>query len=323
MLEFKRISDDSVAVMRDAVGSDVDYYSRAVESISNLVPSRDVHILNSANSCLLCLCECIPDPVLVCDMGGWNGFIRSCEIFGKNVEYIATDDGLINIEVLDNYLNEHDIKSLYITSLAGYTAAQPLDQIHELCNIHEVLLIIDISPTVGNTKISQYGDIQVASTGSPKIINIENGGFICNITGKINPNKHMLKSLKADNITCAGIANEIGKSTETLLKTMEINRYLKEKLIKNNIKTIHPKHYGLNTIIPVQSKSKAKKLAYNIRKELKINGNIIGTGPNYNRIKKPCITIETKNLNINTISMDDLDYLYKTIIREKKKIETE
>lgn len=321
MLEFKKISEDTIESMKEAFITSEDFYPKAVEEINRLIPSDEIHILNSANSCLITVAECIPEPILVCDMGGWNGFIKSCELFGKNVEYLLTDNGVINIEILSNYLEEHDVNSLYITSLAGYTALQPLNKIHELCNLHEVLLINDISGSVGNEEITSYGDILISSTGSPKIVNIENGGFICKKNAKIDLNKHLLKSLKADNITCAGIANEIPKAPEILNSTVRLNRYLKEKLNSENIPLIHPEHEGLNTIILSSSKSKAKKLAYNLRQHLEIDGNIVTVGPNYNRIKKPCVIIEVKNLNTYTLTFEDLDFLADIIIKEFENIE--
>ncbi len=325
MLNFKKISDDTAEIMKDAVGSKKDYYSVAVNKIQKLTKSNETHILNSANSCLLVIAEKIGEPVLVADQGGWNGFIKSCEIFDKKVEYLPTDDGVVNIKELEKYLKEHEIKSLYITSLAGYTAKQPLKEIQEVCNIYDVLLIVDISGSVGDEEIYNYGDIQVASTGSPKIINIENGGFINNITQKIELNKHILKTLKADNITCAGISHEIVKSVEIREKTIEMNQYLKDKLVKllseddiHNV--IYPEYHGLNTMITVESKSKAKKLAYNIRQRIEIDGNIITTGPNYNRIKKACVIIETKNLDVNSLTEKNMDYISSIILEEIGKL---
>lgn len=321
MLEFKKISEDTLEVMEDAIRSNKDYYPIAAENINNLLGGKNIHILNSANSCLLVLAEKIEEPVLVVDQGGWNGFIKSCEIFDKKIEYITTNDGLINIETLNKYFEEHDIKTFYITSLSGYTAKQPLKEIQEVCDIHKVLLIVDISGSVGDEELNKYGDIQVSSTGSPKIVNVENGGFINDVTGKLELNKYLLKTLKADNITCAAISNEIEKAVEIEEKTIWANRYLKnilfERLSDDEIHNIiHPHSLGLNTMITVQSKSKAKKLAYNIRQRLKINGNIITTGPNYNRIKKASIIIEVKNLDIKSLTKHNMDYLGDIIIEE-------
>lgn len=324
MLEFKKISEDTLEVMKTAVGSKEDYYSMAVDKIQDLLGGINTHILNSANSCLLVIAEKIEEPILVTDQGGWNGFIKSCEVFDKKIEYIKTDDGIVNIESLKKYLNEYDVNSLYITSLAGYTAKQPLKEIQELCNIHEVLLIVDISGSVGDEELNKYGDIQVSSTGSPKIVNVENGGFINDITGKVELNKHLLKTLKADNITCAAISHEITKAVEIEEKTIGINTYLKNRLIKqlsgddvHNV--IHPDSLGLNTMITAESKSNAKKLAYNIRQRIEIDGNIITTGPNYNRIKKPSVIIEVKNLDVSSLTEENMDYLCDILTEEIRK----
>lgn len=324
MLEFKKISEDTLEVMKTAVESKEDYYSMAVDKIQDLLGGTNTYILNSANSCLLVIAEKIEEPILVADQGGWNGFIKSCEVFDKKIEYIKTDDGIVNIESLKKYLNEYDVNSLYITSLAGYTAKQPLKEIQELCNIHEVLLIVDISGSVGDEELNKYGDIQVSSTGSPKIVNVENGGFINDITGKVELNKHLLKTLKADNITCAAISHEITKAVEIEEKTIGINTYLKNRLIKqlsgddvHNV--IHPDSLGLNTMITAESKSKAKKLAYNIRQRIEIDGNIITTGPNYNRIKKPSVIIEVKNLDVSSLTEENMDYLCDILTEEIRK----
>ena len=321
MLEFKKISEDTRNVMKDAVGSNADFYSLAVEKIRGLFNCNNTYILNSANSCLLVVAEAVPEPVLVADQGGWNGFIKSCEIFDKMVEYVESDDGLINIEKLDKYLKENKVKTLYLTSLAGYTAKQPLKEIQEVCSIHDVTLIIDISGSVGDEEIRGYGDIQVSSTGSPKIVNIENGGFINIITNRLELNKQLLKTFKADNITCAGIFHEIDKAKEIEEKTIKMNRYLKNKLVNllsdnETHKVIHPDSLGLNTMITAESKSKAKKLAYNIRQRIEINGNIITVGPNYNRIKKPSITIEVKNLDVNSLSKENIDKIVDIVFEE-------
>lgn len=324
MLEFKKISEDTVEVMKKSIGNKEDYHSQATDKIRKLLGGKNTYILNSANSCLLVIAQKIEEPILVADQGGWNGFIKACDIFNKNVEYIQTDEGLINIEKLSNYFDTYEVKSFYITSLAGYTAKQPLNEIQELCDIHNVLLIVDISGSVGDEELYECGDIQVSSTGSPKIINIENGGFINDITGKIELNKHLIKTLKADSVTCSGIANEIDKARSIEEKTIESNMYLKKKLIKqlsddeiHNI--VHPDSIGLNTIITTESKSKAKKLAYNISQKLNMKKSIISVGPNYNRIKKASIAIEIKNLDVDSLTKENMDYLYNIIVKEIKK----
>ncbi len=332
-LEYKKIPSKTQIEMREAVGSENDYYTIATKEIQKVIPSKETYILNSANSCIFTITEALPDPILIPDMGGWNGIERSADILNKKVKKIETNNGLITPERLEEYLSiDNSIKSLYLTSLAGYTALQPIHKIYEICKKQNIILIIDISGSIGSdlfTNLNDY-DIIISSTGSPKIVNVENGGFINLNTDMINLNNHLIKSFKADNITCAGIASEINNSSKIYETHININMYLKENmnnLLKNdkNYTIIHPKEQGINTIIKTPSKSKAKKLSFKIREKITINNNksIITTGPNYNRIKKPCVCIETKNLNPNSLTKENMDEISEIIIESIKELETD
>ncbi len=326
-LKYKKIPDESVKAMKEAVDSNHDYYNDAITEIQKIFHSNETHILNSANSCIFTIVEAIPEPILITDEGGWNGIERSARILNKNILKMKTNLGIIDVSELDKFLSENDVGSLFITSFSGYTAKQDVAKIHEICQIHDVLLIIDISGSIGDEELSnvKYADVQISSTGSPKIVNIRNGGFINNISQKIKFNNHLLKSLKADNITCAGIAATIHNSNEVYAKTLNANMYLKEKLVaelKNDSihNVIHGNSLGINIIISEESKSKAKKLAYIIRNEINIKNNksIITTGPNYNRIKRPCVCIETKNIDIDDLTKENMDKLVEIIIKSIK-----
>ncbi|WP_455645202.1 DegT/DnrJ/EryC1/StrS family aminotransferase [Methanosphaera sp.] len=322
-LEYKKISTQTSNAMKKAVDSNKDYYNEAVDTIKELLPSNEIHILNSANSAIFTIVEALPEPIIIPDEGGWNGLQRSAKILNKKTMEITTEDGLINLKELDDYFNKNDVGSLYITSLVGYTKEQPLKEIFELCNLHEVILIVDISGSIGDDMLSntKYADIQVSSTGSPKIVNVENGGFINNITQKIKFNNHLLKTFKVDNITCAGIIEEIPNAKINLEKTINATQYLKNKLIQElesdeKHEIIHKDGRGINIIISEESKSKAKQLSFKIREKIEISNNksIITTGPNYNRLKRPCVCIELKNLDINSLSKENLDKLNDIII---------
>lgn len=207
-----------------------------------------------------------------------------------------------------------------MTSFAGYHALQPVEEIYRICNIHQTILVLDISPSIGYNDINQYCDVQIASTGSPKIVNVENGGFINDITGTLDLNTHLLKTFKADKLTCAAIAQEIPNAPQTIKQTIKANTYLKEKLCEKltypHYYVINPKSIGLNTIIKAESKKKAKTISYNIRKHIKItpNKSIITTGPNYNRIKTATVNIETKNIYTADLTKEKLDKLIKIIV---------
>jgi len=61
----------------------------------------------------------------------------------------------------------------------------------------------------GQLANGKHSHIIVASTGSPKIVNVGNGGFIS--TDQEEVLEIPLKFLQADHITCAGISQEIKK----------------------------------------------------------------------------------------------------------------
>lgn len=328
-LNYKKISENAKDAMANAVGVDHDYYNDATEVIGKYYPG-DIHILNSANSCIITTVEAVEDPILTVDMGGWNGLERSAKVLNKKVEKITTTNGIINIKDFEDYFKENTINTLYITALAAYMKAQPIKEIKHLCDVYDVLLIVDISGVVGDIELCSCNDadILISSTGKPKIVNIENGGFIVNMKpDTIKLNNHMLKTLKADNITCAGINAEFSKAGAILEETRKYNNYLKEQLnekleCSGEFSIIEPDAvYGINTIISMPSKSIAKKVAYNIRQQITVDRNkgIITPGPNYNRLKKPCVCIEIKNLDVDSITNKKLDQLVDIIIDSIKK----
>lgn len=326
-LEYKKIRPNTQKAMQKAIQKPDDYYTQAVETIKQYYPG-EITILNSANSCILTTIEASQQPVAIPDMGGWNGVEHTCKLLNKKVVKIPTQDAIINPEKLENIIKTTDIKTLYITALGAYNKEQPINEISQICKENNILFILDITGVMGDETLTnpKLADIQLTSTGTPKIINIENGGFINNITGKIQLNQHLTKTLKADNITCAAITCELPNAHHILTKTRNANNYLK-KILKHKLKNNNDYYilnsdakYGLNTIIKTPSKSKTKKLAYKIRQHLNITPekNIISTGPNNNRIKKPTINIEIKNLDINSLTQQNMEKLAQIIEDEIK-----
>ncbi|PAV07200.1 PLP-dependent aminotransferase family protein [Methanosphaera cuniculi] len=332
-LKYKKINPEIQKAMQQALTTSNDYYSEAIKTIQQHYPGN-ITILNSANSCIFTVLEAVDDTIAVPDMGGWNGVEKSAQILDKKIIKIPTDNAIINPKTLDEFIKQNtDIKTLYITALGAYNKQQSLPEISQICKKHDILLINDISGVMGDKTLTnpEYADIQITSTGTPKIVNIKNGGFINNITQKIKLNTHLIKTLKADNITCAGIKQEIPNAPHTLNKTRKANNYLKQ-LIKKQLEDntdyylIHPEdNKGINTIIKTPSKSKTKKLAYQIRQQLKItqNKNIITTGPNNNRIKKPTINIEIKNLDPDSLTKENIEKLAMIITETIKQQQEE
>ena len=68
----------------------------------------------------------------------------------------------------------------------------------------------------------------MASTGSPKIVNAGNGGFISTGDNKFfKKSKYILKTLKADPITCVGIFHEVSNASGILSKSIKACDFIK------------------------------------------------------------------------------------------------
>ena len=112
-----------------------------------------------------------------------------------------------------------------------------------------------------------------------------------------------MSCLKADPITCAGIASEIENAPYILSKTMETCRFLKSQ-INDFREVLHENKQGLNIGVPDKS---PKKLGYQLRKGLTVHGGgIITVCPNYNRVKLNSVCIEIKNLDVKCMTPENL-----------------
>ena len=82
-LDYKKRSEDASSLMKEAIYSNHDYYTDAIEGIQELLPSNETHILNSANSCILTVVEALPEPILIPD----EGIRKKCKDIKKTSRY--------------------------------------------------------------------------------------------------------------------------------------------------------------------------------------------------------------------------------------------
>ena len=237
------------------------------------------------------------------------------EFCGLNINYLPTEFGLIQLDVLEDFIEKFHPESLFITSFAGYMADQPLKDIYKVCEDMGVVLVEDASSAIGDSTgllgNGEHAHVILASTGLPKTVNVGNGGFIStNNTHILESAKTILKSLKADPITCAGIASEIENAPHIISKTIETCRYLKSQ-INGFREVLHMNKQGLNVCVPDKS---PKKLGYLLRKGLNVHGgSIITVCPNYNRIKSNAVCIEIKNLDIKCMTPENLQGIVRIL----------
>jgi hypothetical protein len=276
-----------------------------------LTGHENVKITSSGNNSIFIALCAIEGDIIIPDQGGWHGFKQIAKFLGKNIITLKTDLGLISTE----YLEELDVKensALIYTSFAGYCAEQDTKSISKYCKNNNITTIEDASAGIGDSEKrlgnGKYADIIIASTGSPKIINVGSGGFITSNDEDIFRKTSLPQKLsKTSQIICGGICCELNNVGEKLELTVNATKHL-----KNNIETtLHANKRGVNVIIPHDN---AKEISWNLKKLLPIDkSGFITTCPNYNRVKQKAIAVEIKNLAYECLENENLEKIIEEI----------
>ena len=323
-LKFKKPSmETQMAMSKVASGEDnQEYHTLAEEKLASMINHSYAKLVNSGNSAILSAMNSIEGAILIPDQGAWNGFKQIANFLNKDLITVKTNKGLIDLDNLNESiisssknnvidLNDEKNKSaLFLTSFAAYTAEQDIKEISEFVHEHNILLVEDASGAIGdNDKKLANGncsDIIIGSTGSPKIVNVEDGGFITtNDSDFFEKSKLLLKTNKASNITACGIYNELDFAHENLKKNIDACLYLKESIDKTNFNVFHKDKRGINVILEAED---SKSLSYKLRHEFALDSHgMITKCPNYNRLKEKAVAIEIKNLDISCLEKDNLD----------------
>lgn len=309
IFKFKEPSIKTKKIMAEtALNNNKNYTQKVQEKIKNITSHKNILLTNTGNSAILIALSTVNKDIIIPDQGAWNGFKQIAKILNKNIINLKTDKGIINLNELEKYNDT----SLIITSLAGYNAEQDLKKISKICRENNITLIEDASGGLGDKSKKlgngHYSDIIIASTGSPKIINVGIGGILSTNKKEIlEETKTLQKITKTNEIIASGIYSELENIDKKLELTFNACNYLKNNLNK----TIHSELRGLNVIIKDPN---PKKLSWNLKQNLKINKNgFITKCPNYNRIKEKAVAIEIKNLNYECLKKEYLDKIINTI----------
>ena len=312
MFKFKTPSQKARKIMSEvALGSDANYEESAISKIKDLTGHDEVKITSSGNNSIFIALSAIEGDIIIPDQGGWHGFKQIAKFLNKNIITLKTDFGLINPKELDN-LEFSENSALIFTSFAGYTAEQDTKGISKYCKNNNITTIEDASAGIGDKQNllgnGNYSDIIIASTGSPKIINVGSGGFISTNEKEIISNSKLPQKLsKASEIICSGIDCEIDNVKENLEATVNATEYLKKRLTH----TIHPDKRGVNIIIPHED---AKSISWELKQTLKTDkSGFITICPNYNRVKTKAIAVEIKNLDYGCLKKEHLDKIIEEL----------
>ena len=312
MFKFKEPSQKTREIMsKVALGeiSNIDFEQSAIDKIKNLTGHDEVRITTSGNNSIFIALSSVEGDILIPDQGGWHGFKQIAKFLNKNVITLKTDLGLINTDYLDD-LKINDNSALIYTSFAGYTAEQDTKAISKYCKSNGITTIEDASAGIGDkeNRLGKYSDVILASTGSPKMINVGSGGFISTDDSEIFKATSLPQKLsKTSDIICSGIDNELDNVKENLEITLNATDYLKKCLPD----AIHADKRGVNIIIPHED---AKSISWNLKRSLTTDkSGFITTCPNYNRVKQKAIAIEVKNLDYSCLEKEYLDKILEEL----------
>ncbi|MDL2271237.1 DegT/DnrJ/EryC1/StrS family aminotransferase, partial [Methanobrevibacter sp. OttesenSCG-928-I08] len=261
-----------------------DFEKIAIDKLKAITNHQHCYLTNSGNASIYLSLFSTPEKLYIPDQGAWTGFKQIAKILNKEVEIIKTNQGIIDI----NDLNLEKDSTLILTSFAGYSGEQDIKAISRYCHDLDITLIEDASGGICDNKHKlgngNYSDIIIGSTGSPKLVNVGNGGFITfNNPELLDKIKIPHKICKCDDITSCGIATELDFAEDNFKKITEACKYLKNNLYD----VIHPDKRGLNVII---KSDVPKELTWDLKKELPLDYKSFFTKcPNYNRVKEKAV----------------------------------
>ncbi len=313
MFKFKTPSQKTLEIMSEVAKGNIneDYESKCIDAIKQLTFHDEARITSSGNNSIFIALSAVDGDIIVPDQGGWHGFKQIAKYLNKNIITLKTDSGLINPKYMDE-LEIEENSALIFTSFAGYTAEHDIKSISKYCRSNGITTIEDASAGIGDKEKKlgngNISDIIIASTGSPKIINVGSGGFISTNNEEIFQKTSLPQKLsKTSQIICSGISSELENVSEKLEVSLNATKH-----VKNNIEnTLHANKRGVNVIIPHDN---AKEISWNLKKILTTDkSGFITTCPNYNRIKQKAIAVEIKNLSYDCLKNEYLDKIIEEI----------
>ncbi len=319
-----------MAMSKVASGEDnQDYHSFAEDKLASITNHTNAKLVNSGNSAIMAAMNSIDGAIIIPDQGAWNGFKQIAKFLNKDLITVKTDKGLIDLDNLNESIilssennwidldDENNKSALFLTSFAAYTAEQDMKAICDFAHKNNILVVEDASGAIGDYENrlanGDYSDIIIGSTGSPKIVNVEDGGFITTNDDKLfEKSKLLLKTNNASNITACGIYNELDFAKDNLKKTVDSCLYLKEAIEdKTDFNVFHKDKRGINVIIKTDD---SKSLSYKLRQEFVLDSHgMITKCPNYNRLKEKAVAIEIKNLDISCLEKENMDEIVDTL----------
>ena len=248
--------------------------------IKSLTSTKEVKLLQRGNNAVFIALQIAKrlgkTDVLIQDQGGWLTYKQYASKLEMKVIELKTDYGLIDVKKLADKLNENSV--LIVNSLTGYFAEQSMRKIANIAKDKKILLINDVSGSIG-TRNARYGDIIFGSFGNWKPINLGEGAFIA-VKDDKNFKFFDIEEFVLNYSELLKKIDMLGKRIKFLYNTC---RKIKKELKKEKI--IYPDSYCLNVVIMFDNDIEKEKiinycntnnLPYTIcPREIRVNANAI------------------------------------------------
>jgi hypothetical protein len=158
------------------------YLENIKSKLSELIGMEKIILTDRGNSAILESLSivkqtCPNQRVLIPQEGGWLTYQKYPGRLGLNIQEVMCRNSQIVISDLIEKAGKAG--ALLYSEPGGYFASQQIEQIYNICRENEVLVILDITGSIGRRKdYCKYADMLLASFGQGKPVNLGYGGVL-------------------------------------------------------------------------------------------------------------------------------------------------
>ena len=236
------------------------------QKLQTLFGKKNIYFVDKTRTGMDQLLQNLDSKKSICfqEEGGWHTYPKSAKKQGFEIKYLKQKDGK-----LIEFPNGKEI--LILNSMPGYCYDEDIQKISSYCKENKVLLINDVTASIGSQK--PLGDIIICSFGNYKPLSIGEGGIIAS-DQELN-----LKQTKINE-------ELLEKEIENLPLKLNKWKQLKQKIEQELKQKIINKNQGINILVDDKKENLINYLSKNKLEYLEC--------PIYIRTNKKCISIEIK-----------------------------
>ncbi len=278
-----------------------------LKALSNATGHKHAATVANGSRAIHTVFSAVDGALLIPDQGIWTGTASHAANLDMPLHKLPTELGVVNPATLDGYLSQHEIRAFFLTSFAGYIANQDLEAISRICRDHGVLLIEDASGSVGGWVLAdgRLSDVILGSARAPKLLNLEQGGFITTDREDILEKVSSTGSrFKAETSTHASMIKSLTNARAVLERLIEFSVSLKKNL---GPVVVHPDRQGPCAGLHVDNPKKAAKTALKDGFKTVAGRAILTPCPRFDRFLESGLVVELKKLDIASLDPSDIE----------------